>query len=145
MRTLGCLKISESNYPVMWHHIPEKQNSHLPCCANQKSQCIHVSKQFTKSVSRILYYHTTSLLCFKKERWSWTIGDRSSLVRDPSLSCSSLRVENEVWNEKYTQRKAQYIYSKINHYNVWSRDPFLVSNINTVNEQLIYVKQPPKQ
>jgi hypothetical protein len=54
----------------------------------------------------------------------WTIGDRSSLVRDPSLSCSSLGVENEVWNEKYTQCKTRYIYSKFNHYNVWSGIPF---------------------
>ena len=36
----------------------------------RNSQCIHVSKQFTKYISWILYYHT-SLLCFKKERSSF--------------------------------------------------------------------------
>ena len=70
MRTLGCLKISESNYPVTWHHNPEKTKfSATLLWKPRNSQCIHVSKQFTKSMSWILYYHM-SLLCFKKDRSS---------------------------------------------------------------------------
>lgn len=46
MKTLYCLKIFGCDLPLVWHHVPEEQNSQLHGCENLKTQSFFVTLVF---------------------------------------------------------------------------------------------------
>jgi hypothetical protein len=57
VRTLSCLKTSGFNYPVLWHHIPEKWNSQLHHCEHLKTHNAYMSS--SNSLNIWCWYYVT--------------------------------------------------------------------------------------